>query len=139
MALSAFGDKGFMPDDEMTATVLGESITLWQTIKTHFTANYKNTSEEWKFYGKEAGWTKNIKSGKRTLFMFVPQSGAFQVYFTLGEKAVAVAHSSDLPKEIIALIPDAKACVCGYGLRLDIKTEADVNTVIKLIELKDKN
>ena len=139
MALSAFDDKGLMPNDDMTATVLGGSFSLWQTIKTHFTATYKNTSEEWKFYGKESGWTKNIKSGKRTLFMFVPMSGVFQIIFTLGEKAAEAARGSDLPKEIIELIPDAKACVCGYGLRLNIKTEADANAVIKLIELKDKN
>ena len=139
MALSAFGDKGLMPNDEMVTEVLGESITFWQTIKTHFTANYKNTSEEWKFYGKEAGWTKNIKSGKRTLFMFVPMSGIFQIIFTLGEKAAEAARGSDLPKEIIELIPDAKACVCGYGLRLNIKTEADAEAVIKLIAIKDKN
>ena len=139
MVLSAFDDKGLMPNDEMVTEVLGESITLWQTIKTHFTANYKNTSEEWKFYGKESGWTKNIKSGKRTLFMFVPMSGIFQIIFTLGEKAVEAAKGSDLPKKITSLIPDAKQCVCGFGFRLDIKTKADVNTVIKLIEIKDKN
>ena len=139
MALSAFDNKGLMPDDDMVATILGESLTLWQTIKTHFTANYKNTSEEWKFYGKESGWTKNIKSGKRTLFWFCPMNGMFQVGFTFSEKAVAAVHNSDLPKEITSLIPDAKACVCGYGLRLDIKTEADADAVIKLIAIKDKS
>jgi hypothetical protein len=139
MALSAFDYKGFMPNDEMTAAVLGSSFSLWKTIKIHFTENYKNTSEEWKFYGKESGWTKNIKSGKRTMFWFCPMNGMFQVGFTLGEKAVAAVHSSDLSKEITSLIPDAKACVCGYGLRLDIKTVADADAVIKLIAIKDKN
>ena len=139
MALSAFGDKAFMPDDDMAAAVLGDSFKLWDGIKRHFAANYKNVNEEWKFYGKESGWTQNIKSGNRTLFMFVPGSGRFGVYFTLGEKAVAAAHNSDLPKEILKLIPEAKQCVCGFGFRFDIKTEADANAVLKLTAIKNKN
>jgi len=139
MALSIFEEKAFMPNDEMVASVLSDSFALWETIKNHLLHNYKNTSEEWKFYGKESGWTKNIKSGKRTLFMFVPMNGTFQVYFTLGEKAVIAVHNSDLPKEVKELIPDAKQCVCGFGFRFNIKTESDANAVIKLVAIKDKN
>jgi len=139
MALSVFGDKALVPDDGMAATALGDSYKLWEMIKNHITTNYKNPNEEWKFYGKESGWTKNIKSGKRTLFMFVPMSGVFQVYFTLGEKAVIAVHNSDLPQEVKALIPDAKQCVCGFGFRFDVKTELDADAVIKLVAIKDKN
>jgi hypothetical protein len=139
MALSAFDDKASMPDDDMVVTALGDNFRLWDNIRQHLTATYGNMNEEWKFYGKGSGWTKNIKSGKRTLFMFVPMSGAFQVYFTLGEKAVAAAHSSDLPEGITKLIPDAKQCVCGSGFRFDVRTEADAGAVIKLIAIKDKN
>jgi len=139
MALSVFDDKTFMPNDDLAAKALGESYALWKTIQKHLSENYKNISEEWKFYGKESGWTKNIKSGQRTLFMFVPANGKFQTYFTLGEKAVAAAHSSDLPKEITKLIPDAKQCVCGFGFMFEVKTQNDANAVIKLIAIKDKN
>jgi hypothetical protein len=57
----------------------------------------------------------------------------------LGEKAATVARSSDLPKEVIALMPDAKQCVCGFGFMFPIKTETDANAAIKLIDIKDKN
>jgi len=139
MALSVFNEKAFMPNDDMVIVALGDSIRLWNKIKLHLTTNYKQVNEEWKFYSKDSGWTKNIKSGKRTLFMFVPMSGTFQVYFTLGEKAVTTVHTSDLPKEIINLIPDARQCVCGFGFRFEVKTESDANSVIKLIAIKDKN
>ena len=138
MALSAFAEKAFMPEDGMVAVVLGDSYALWRAIKSHLSANYKKVNEEWKFYGKESGWTKNIKSDKRTLFMFVPMEGKFQVYFTLGEKAVIAVHNSDLPTGIKKLIPDAKQCVCGFGFRFDVETDSDVSAVIKLIAIKDK-
>ncbi|MCL2846919.1 MAG: DUF3788 domain-containing protein [Firmicutes bacterium] len=139
MALSIFDDKAFTPNDDMVPTVLGASHALWKAIKEHLSANYKKINEEWKFYGKESGWTKNIKSDKRTLFMFVPMRDKFQVYFTLGEKAVTAVHNSDLPKEIKDLIPDAKQCVCGFGFRFDVKSKSDANAVIKLTEIKNKN
>ncbi|MCL2847291.1 MAG: DUF3788 domain-containing protein [Firmicutes bacterium] len=139
MALSVFDNKQDMPTDEMAAVVMGEGNKLLEAIRMNLAANYKNVNEEWKFYGKESGWTKNIKSGKRTLFMLVPMSGKFQVYFTLGEKAVAQVHTSDLPAAVKALIPDAAQCVCGFGFRFDVELEADADSVIKLTAIKDKN
>ncbi|MCL2756127.1 MAG: DUF3788 domain-containing protein [Firmicutes bacterium] len=139
MALSVFDEKASMPHDDMTVIALGDSYKLWETIRNHLSENYRNVTEEWKFYGKESGWTKNIKSGKRTLFMFVPMNGKFQIYFTLGERAVAAVHNSDLPKEIKSLVPDAKQCVCGFGFRFDVETMLDTDAVVKLVAIKDKN
>ncbi|MCL2850905.1 MAG: DUF3788 domain-containing protein [Firmicutes bacterium] len=64
MALSVFDEKAFVPNDEMASSALGNSNKLWEEIKAHLQASYKNINEEWKFYGKESGWTKNIKSKK---------------------------------------------------------------------------
>jgi len=139
MALSVFDNKQEMPTDDMAAAVMGEGNKLLDAIRTHLSANYKNVNEEWKFYGKDSGWTKNIKSGKRTLFMLVPMSGKFQVYFTFGEKAVREVHASSLPQEVKALIPNTAQCVCGFGFIFDIESKADADAVIKLIEIKDKN
>ena len=138
MALSVFDEKAHMPHDDMVAGFLGGSFALWEAIK-HMADNYKNINEEWKFYGKESGWTKNIKNGKRTLFMFVPMKNKFEVIFTLGAKAVAAVNDSDLPNSIKKLIPDSQACVCGFGLRFYVEKEADVDAVIKLTAIKDKN
>ena len=138
MAISAFDNKSIIPDDEMVAAVLGDSFKLWESVRQHLTANYKKINESW-YFSKSGGWSKNIKSDKRSLFYFTPTQGAFQAFFFLSEKAVAVVRNSDLPKEIIGLIPEAKQCVCGFSFAFEIKTETDANALIKLIAIKDGN
>lgn len=138
MALSAFDDKNFMPDDEMVAKVLGDSFSYLETIRSHLAENYKNISEEWGF-NKKGGWSKNIRNGKRSLFYITPMQGAMRLFFFLSDKQVAAANNSNLPKGIIERIPETRGCVCGYAFEMDIKTAEDARAIIKLIEIKDKN
>ena len=138
MAISAFDNKGVVPSGDMVAAVLGDSFKLWESVMQYLTANYKKINEPW-YFSKTGGWSKNIKSDKRSLFYFTPTQGSFQAFFFLSEKAVAVVRNSDLPKKIIDLIPETKQCVCGFSFVFDIRTEADANALIKLIAIKDNN
>lgn len=138
MSLSIFSEKAFMPNDEMLGEVLCDCKPLWDNIKNHVTATYENTHEEWKYYSKSAGWTLVIKGGKRTLIYLIPLNGYFKVNFVFGEKAVISAQNTQLPESIVSLILEAKPYMEGRSFMVDVKAYTDIDTIIKLLEIKNK-
>ena len=128
-----------MPNDELLSAVLADSKLLWDGIKNHVAAMYGNMVEEWKFYGVKSGWTLAVICGKRRLVNLVPVQAGFRAVFTLSEKAAGALQSSDLSDAVKALLPDEAACVCGYGITLDVKTNDDLDPVKKLLEIKNEN
>lgn len=136
MSLSIFGEKTIVPNEKMLSEVLGSRKVLWDNIKKQLIAIDKNILGEWKFYSKAAGWTLVIKRGKQTLLYLIPLNGYFKINFVFGEKAVALAKSSDLPKEIIALILDAKPYMEGRSFMIDVHTDIDSEIINKLLKIK---
>jgi hypothetical protein len=139
MAPSVFEDKATGPDDKMLAKALGKSNRLWQDIKKHLAAEYGELIEEWKFYGRKSGWILKTLRKKRNLFFFIPLDGSFQVSFVFGEKAVAAVEKSGLPKELITELKNARKYAEGRGLRIDVKSSADIEHIKKLVEIKVNN
>ncbi len=139
MAVSVFEDKATMPDDKMLAKALGTSNRLWQDIKKNLKADYGELIEEWKFYGQKSGWILKTLRKKRNLFFFIPLKGSFQISFVFGEKAVAVVEKSGLPQELITELKNARKYAEGRGLRIDVKSSADVENIKRLVEIKINN
>jgi len=139
MAASIFDDKTTEPNDKMLAGVLGKSNQLWQEITKNLKAKYGELIEEWKFYGQKSGWILKTLRKKRNLFFFIPLKGSFQVSFVFGDKAVAAVEKSGLPQELITELKDARKYAEGRGLRIDVKNSADVENIIKLVEIKVNN
>ena len=102
-------------------------------------AEYGELTEDWKFYGQKSGWILKTLRKKRNLFFFVPHKGSFHVSFVFGDKAVAAVEKSDLPQEIITELKNARKYAEGRGLRIDVKSSADVEHIIKLVEIKVNN
>ncbi|MDR0778321.1 MAG: DUF3788 domain-containing protein [Methanomassiliicoccaceae archaeon] len=139
MSLSAFSDKTVRPDETAVAAVLDKRKSLWDALKEHITKDHKNVSEEWKFYTKEAGWTLVVKSGKRTLLYLIPMNGLFKVNFVFGERAVSASQDAGLPEYVMELISNAAPYVEGRSFMFDVNEDADVETAIKLLRVKDQN
>ena len=76
---------------------------------------------------------------KRNLFFFTAFEGYFRIAFVFGDRAVAEIVSSDLPKAVIEEITNAKKYAEGRGIRIDVKTRRDVESVKKLIAFKAMN
>jgi len=138
MSLSFFDDKAVRPDEEALAAALGPALANWEAVRAWVYACDK-PSDDWKYYGKSAGWTYKLFSGKRNLVFLVPQEGVFKAYFILGERAAAAALACGLPDEIRKLIEDATVHVEGRSFQFDINGAADVDTALKLLEIKRKN
>ena len=139
MAASVFEDKDNRPDNKMLAKALGKSNRLCQEIKKHLKAEYGDLIEEWKFYGQKSGWILKTLRKKRNLFFFIPLEGSFQISFVFGDKAVAAVEKSDLPQELITELKNARKYAEGRGLRIDVKSSADIENIKKLVEIKVNN
>jgi len=139
MAASTFDHKATKPTAQKLARVLGESNGLWKEIKKHLKAEYGELIEDWKFYGQKSGWILKTLRKKRNLFFFVPLEGSFKVSFVFGDKAVAAAEQSDLPKSLITTLKNARKYAEGRGLQIEVKRQADVENIQKLVEIKVNN
>ena len=139
MAASIFDDKEKKPTPQKLARALGESNGLWKEIKKHLKAEYGELTDHWKYYGKNYGWMLKTLRKKRNLFFFVPLEGAFNVSFVFGDKAVAAAERSDLPKDLVKTLKNARKYAEGRGLKIEVKSLTDVENVKRLVEIKVNN
>ncbi len=139
MAASVFGDKASKPTAQKLARVLGESNGLWKEIKKHLKAEYGELIEDWKFYGQKTSWLLKTLRKKRNLFFFVPSEDSFRLSFVFGDKAVAAAEQSDLPKDIVTTLKNTRKYAEGRGLQIEVKGNADVENIKKLVEIKVNN
>ena len=65
--------------------------------------------------------------------------GSFELSFVFGDKAVATAEQSDLPKDMITTLKNARKYAEGRGLQIEVKGPADVDNIKKLVEIKLNN
>jgi hypothetical protein len=131
MAASIFGEKAVLPNEEALRAALKDTQVLWDKI-----LDISGGKGEWKFYGKAAGWTFQVKKGKRTLFYMMPKEGWFQMTFVYGERAVEAAQAYELPKNVLDDLLQAKAYVEGRSVAIKITSNKDIDVVEKMLQLK---
>jgi hypothetical protein len=139
MANKIFLDKSNKPDEQSLLKALGAKYKYWQEIRRTLDQEYQGLVEEWKYYGQKSGWTLKLLYKKRNLFFFAPYDTYFIIAFVFGDKAVAAIEKSDLPKDMIEELVNAKKYIEGRGLRIIVKTRNDIKHIKKLVEIKINN
>lgn len=129
MSLSAFSDKDHEPRPSERAAVLGRSAARWDELVAHLEADFAPVTQEWVFAGARWGWSLRLKRKKRAIVYLTPREKFFTAGFALGEKAVAVARKSGLPKPVLKLIDEADRYAEGRAVRLEVRTKADLAPV----------
>jgi hypothetical protein len=139
MALSAFDDKSKKPTKQSLQTTLGRTSTHWDNLIAHIASEYAPLDETWNFAGAAWGWSLRLKQKKRTVLYMTPCSKHFLVGFALVEKAVKAARNSGLPDTVLAIIDEAKKYAEGRGVRLEIRSKKDLESVKRLAAIKMAN
>ena len=85
------------------------------------------------------GWSLRPLLKKRTILWMGPCQDCFRVSFALGDKAVAAARASELPKALLEQIASARRYAEGTPVRLIIKSADDLAPVRTLVEIKLQN
>ena len=142
MALSFFCDKFYLPSEQEVGTVLGNAADLWQQIKQHI-EGYGTVKEEWKIYSQKAGWCKKILllSGKdeRNIVFLYPNTDCITCVMVYGDKAVEEAVNSEIPKETLDSILEAKPYKEGRSFQVVVKDSKELELFKKVIDIKVKN
>jgi hypothetical protein len=139
MSTSIFTDKSTEPTTASLLEVLGATGVLWTDLRQYLEEEYGPLVEEWKHYGQKSGWLLKLLRKKRNLFFLTPYDGCFRMTFVFGDKAVAAIEESDVPREIIEELRQARKYAEGRGVSLSLRTPEDMATVKKLVAIKLAN
>ena len=139
-AVNAFIGKTAAPTERELATALKKNAkAVWDKLILEIGDETGANVQEWNSYSPKHGWALRLKRAKRNIVYFIPFPGAFQVAFTLGEKAMQAARDAKLPARIVRIMEAAPKYVEGTGLRLDVERAEDVEVIKKLAMIKVKN
>jgi len=135
--LNAFMGKPEQPSPEEISAALGPTAGLWNELVEWMASRHGAGTQEWKgVCVKKYGWSLTLKVKKRTIVYLGPCIGCFRVAFALGDKAVAAAKETKLPKKILQALAEAPRYPEGTGLRLVVNNAADLDAIRKLAEIK---
>lgn len=139
MDTSIFTNKAEKPDDFMLSGALGNLFKVWMNLRQYVFDVYPKATEEWNFPGQKFGWSFRIKDKKRAVIYLLPRDKYFFVAFVFGAKASSEALASGISDEVKTTIESAKVYAEGRGFRIEVKNEAIVEDIKKLIHIKVSN
>jgi hypothetical protein len=128
-----FLDKATAPTPILLAKALKARGKYWDELKQHVQGR---VVEEWKYYGKNYGWSLKLLVGKRNLCFLTARDGFFTATFVLGDKGVSIAEQSKLPPDVISQLVNAKKYVEGRGIRIDVKSRRSLAHATMLLDIK---
>ena len=139
MLENAFVNRPSPPTEADLATALGSAKAAWEEFLAALVRDQLATSHEWKSHNPKWGWSLRVLKKKRTIVWLSPGRGGFNVLFILGNKAVAAARATRLPKAITQALDAAPRYPEGTGLRLVAKTARDLPALLQLAAIKAAN
>jgi hypothetical protein len=135
---NAFIGRKIQPSAKDLATTLGDSLDAWKEL-TAWLAGQGISTKEWHSISPKYGWALRPKLKSRNILYMGPCADCFRVSFVLGDRAVAAAGASDLPKAVLKEIAGAKRYGEGTPVRLLVKTADDLASIRTLVEIKLQN
>ncbi len=139
MALSAFDDKSKRPKPAQLEKALGRAYTHWGNLIKHVAEEYWPMDQMWGFASAKWGWAVALKRKNRTVLYMTPCEKHFIVGMALGEKAVKAAHDAKLSASVLDMIDGATKYAEGRAIRMEIRSEQDLDAVKKLTAVKMAN
>jgi len=136
---NAFAGQKAKPSDAGLASVLGESVALWNKLVSELKQELKIDTAEWHAASPKMGWSLRLQLKRRNIVYLGPRRKSFLAAFALGDKAIAAARKSNLPADVLKNIADSKRYAEGTAVRIQVRTEKDVEVVKKLAKIKIEN
>ena len=136
---NAFIGRADQPNAQEVLAALGETAKLWDELVSWLATEKGVAWQEWQSVSPKYGWSLRLKLKKRTILYLGPCAGCFRVAFVLGDRAVAAARQSNLPKAAIKAIAEAPKYAEGTGVRLLVKKQRDLAAIRKIAEIKLAN
>lgn len=100
--------------------------------------NYPDSSGSWNYYNDGKQWLFKYVHKKKTIFWSGILTDTFRITFYLGNKAETIIEKSDLPHDIKEEFKTAKRYGLIRPVSFIVRDKADVDNVLKMIDLKSK-
>jgi len=139
VAPNPFVGKAKQPTDNELAKVLGDSHVLWQRLVDDLKRELKIDVAEWHTASIKYGWSLRLQLKKRNIVYLGPREGFFLAAFALGDKALAAAKKTGLPDHVLRLIAQSKRYPEGTAVRIEVRTDEDIEIVKTLAKIKIEN
>jgi hypothetical protein len=132
------GDREKYPDEAFLSSILGDKMTIWETIMKYTRDNYTNITGEWRYYNDGKQWLFKLQQKKKTIFWAGVVKGTFRVTFYLGGKAANLISNSSLSDRLKADFMENRQPGKFQSVTIRISGPSDLDDIYKLIEIKIK-
>ncbi|HVN94040.1 MAG TPA: DUF3788 family protein [Terracidiphilus sp.] len=136
---NAFIGQTNPPSEKEIASTLGHAVDSWTELIAWLEKKGIAIGDWHSISPQKYGWGLRPSLKKRTILYLGPCEGCFRTSFVLGDKAVAAALASGLPKTILTEISEARRYAEGTGIRVMVRKPGDLAAVRKLVEIKLAN
>lgn len=126
------------PTSKDVASRLGPSAPAWSEL-VQWLKQQGLACNEWHSVSPKYGWALLSILKTRRIAYLGPCDGCFRVSFVLGDRAIAAARASDLPKAVLKEIAGSRRYAEGTGVRLTVNKPEDLPAIRKLVEIKLQN
>ncbi len=133
---NAFVGRAKAPSHQDLDITLGASQELWRELIVELRGAGVVDGKEWGTYSKKVGWSLRLKRKDRIIVYLSPAIGCFMASFILGDKALASLKQTELSSEAKKLIQEGKRYAEGTAIRVEVRSQADVELVKKLAAAK---
>lgn len=133
---NAFLGKTNEPTPDDVAIALGPAAPAWNELLDWLTNEQHLDEREWISYSPKSGWALRVKRKKRNIVYMTPGQDCFRVSFILGDRAIAAAHATRLPKALAKALDEAPRYPEGTGLRLVVSKAKELAAVRALTLVK---
>jgi hypothetical protein len=136
---NAFIGKPAQPTSDEVSSVLGSSDAVWKELLAWLAEEKGVADQEWSSVSPKYGWAVRMKLKKRNIVYLSPCEGCFRVAFVLGDKAIAAARQSKLPKGVMKTLDEAPHYAEGTGILLMVHSSNDLEAIRTLATIKLAN
>ena len=132
------GDKNIFPSDDYIQSIIGDKIVMWKKLSGYVKDNYKDITEEWRYYNDGKQWLFKMQQKKKTIFWASVLKDTFRITFYFGNKAEQAIEAISLPQKIKDGFRDARRFGALRPITTIVNGNEDLDNILKLIDVKVK-
>ena len=135
MSYGAFTDRTSRPGEAEIEAALAGAASLWSELISFVEESFR-VSRDWKFYGKNYGWSLAFKKSGKALVSLYPDAGSLTAQVILKDDQIARVPSELLIPELRAAIDGANPYAEGRWVFLAVSSERELEVVKRLVEIR---
>lgn len=136
---NVFAGQAKQPMEAQVAAAFGNCYQLWEHLVTDLKEDLGIDTAEWHSSSVKMGWSLRLQAKKRNIVYLGPREGWFLASFALGDKAIAAARKTGLGSRVLRIIAESKRYPEGTAVRIEVRSESDLQIVEKLAKIKIDN